>query len=55
MQNSEATSSEPTSLQFGTFSKEELRQTRSLFTYGSKSAEGPFGGFSIFNYTEDKD
>jgi ribonuclease HI len=49
-----ATSSQPTPLLYGTFF-EELRQTRSLFTGGSKSAVGPFGGFSICDYTEDKD
>lgn len=47
-------SSRPISLQFGTFFKEELKQTRSLFTHGSKPAEGPFEGFSVFNYNEDK-
>jgi ribonuclease HI len=34
---------------------EELRQTRSLFTDGSKSAEGSFGGFSVFDHYKDKD
>jgi hypothetical protein len=40
-----AASSKLTPLLFGTFSKEELKQTKSLFTDGSKSAEGPFRGF----------
>jgi hypothetical protein len=39
-----AASSEPTPLLFGNFYKEELKQARSLFTDGPKSAEGPFGG-----------
>jgi ribonuclease HI len=33
---------------------EELRQTRSLFKDGSKSAEEPFEGSSTFDYNEDK-
>jgi hypothetical protein len=37
--------SEPTALFFGTFFEEELKQTRGLFTDGSKTAEGPFGEF----------
>lgn len=48
-------SSELIPLLFGNFFEEELRQTRSLFTDGSKSAEVPFGGYSIFSYNEDKD
>jgi hypothetical protein len=49
-----AASSEPTPLLFGDFFVEELRQTRSLFTDGSKSAEGSFGDYSIFDCNEDK-
>jgi hypothetical protein len=42
------TTSEPTPLLFETFFEEDLRQTRRLFT------EGQLGGFSVFNYHEDK-
>jgi hypothetical protein len=48
------TSSEPTPLLFGTVFEEELRQTRSLFTDGSKAAEKPFGRFFVFDDNEDK-
>jgi hypothetical protein len=41
-----AASSEHTPLLFGKIFKEELKQTRSRFTDGSKLAEGTFGGFS---------
>jgi hypothetical protein len=43
---------DPSSLQ--DLFEEGLRQTRSLFTYSSKLAEGPFGGFSILNYSDNK-
>jgi hypothetical protein len=46
-------SSKPIPLFFRIIFK-ELKQTRGLFTDGSKSAKGPFGGFSVFNYYEDK-
>jgi hypothetical protein len=49
-----AASPEPTPLLLGTFFEEELKQTRSLFTDGSKTAEGPFGGFAVFDYHENK-
>jgi hypothetical protein len=48
-------SPEPTHLLFGNFFKMELKETRSRFTDGSKAAERPFGGFSVFDYHEDKD
>jgi hypothetical protein len=47
-------SSESTPLLFRTFLMQELRQTRSLFKDGSKSAELPFEGSSVFDYDEDK-
>jgi hypothetical protein len=48
------TISGPTTLLFGIFFEEELRQTRRHFTDASKTEEGPLGGFSIFDYREDK-
>jgi hypothetical protein len=49
-----AVSPEPTPLLFGNFFEKVLKQTRSLFTDGSKTAEGTFGVFAVFDYHENK-